>query len=191
MISLGVVGAAAAVAGMGTFGSFASTTSGSESVTSGTVVIALGSGAGSPIGVVATNVVPGDSIQRAVTLANSGNTDLGGVTLTTTAAPSSKLDTDATNGLKLKIESCSSAWVPVAPTSAPTYTCGGTVTTVLATQPVIGANAAITTSAATHGVTDNLRVTLSLPTTADDTFQGLSSTVSFSFTGTQRAGTSR
>lgn len=188
MISLGVVGAAAAVAGLGTFGTFASTTSGSQSVSSGTVVIALGSGTGNPIGVVATNIVPGDSIQRAFTLVNSGTTDLGGVTLTTTATPSSKLDTDTTNGLKLKIESCSTAWTPVAPTSAPTYTCGGTTTTVLATQAVIGANTPLTTTAATHGVTANLRLTLTLPTTADDTFQGLSSTIGFSFTGTQRAG---
>ena len=44
----------------------------------------------------------------------------------------------------------------------------------------------ISTTATTHGVTDNLRVTLTLPTTAGDTFQGLSSTVNFSFTGSQR-----
>lgn len=176
---------------MGTFGTFASSTSGSQSVGSGTVVIALGTGTGNPIGVVATNVVPGDTIQRAVTLANTGTSDLSGVSLTTTATPSSKLDTDTTNGLKLKIESCSVAWVAVAPTSAPTYTCAGTTTTVLASQAVIGANTALTTAAVTHGVTDNMRVTLTLPTTADDTFQGLSSTVGFAFTGTQRAAGNR
>ena len=185
LISLGAVGAAAAVAGLGTFGSFASTTSGSQAVATGTVVIGLGTTAGK-VGVDASNVVPGDTIQRAVTLANSGTSNLAAVNLTTTASPSNLLTTDATNGLRLKIDSCSVAWTAVAPTTAPTYTCSGTVTTVLADQAVIGANTLISTTAVTHGVTDNLRVTLTLPTTADNTFQGLSSTVNFSFTGSQR-----
>ena len=185
LISLGAVGAAAAVAGLGTFGSFASTTSGSQAVGAGTVVIGLGTTAGK-VGVDASNVVPGDTIQRAVTLANSGTSNLAAVNLTTTASPSNLLSTDATNGLRLKIDACSVAWTAVAPTTAPTYTCGGSVTTVLADQAVIGANTLISTTATTHGVTDNLRVTLTLPTTAGDTFQGLSSTVNFSFTGSQR-----
>ena len=185
LISLGAVGAAAAVAGLGTFGSFASTTSGSQAVGTGTVIIGLGPTAGK-VGVDASNVVPGDTIQRAVTLANTGTSNLAAVNLTTTATPSNLLTTDATNGLRLKIDACSVAWTAVAPTTAPTYTCSGTVTTVLADQGVIGANTLINTTAVTHGVTDNLRVTLTLPTTADNTFQGLSSTVNFSFTGSQR-----
>ena len=185
LISLGAVGAAAAVAGLGTFGSFASTTSGSQAVGTGTVVIGLGT-TGGKVGVDASNVVPGDTIQRAVTLANTGTSNLAAGNLTTTASPSNLLSTDATNGLRLKIDSCSVAWTAVAPTTAPTYTCSGTVTTVLADQAVIGANTLISTTAVTHGVTDNLPVTLTLPTTADNTFQGLSSTVNFSFTGSQR-----
>jgi hypothetical protein len=186
LISLGAVGAAAAVAGLGTFGGFASTTSGSQAVAAGTVVIALGSGAGQPIGVPASNVVPGDTIQRAVTLANNGTSNLSGVTLTTTASPSSLLDTDGKSGLQLKIESCTNAWTAVAPVSAPTYTCGGTVSTVLASQAVLGVNTPITTTAITSGATDNLRVTLTLPATAGDSFQGASSVINFAFTGTQR-----
>ena len=186
LISLGAVGAAAAVAGLGTFGSFASTTSGTQAVTAGSVVIGLGSGVAQPIGVIASNVVPGDTIQRAVTLANTGSSNLSGVTLTTTASPSSLLNTDAVNGLRLKIDSCSGAWTAVGPTTAPTYTCGGTTSVVLADQAVIGANTPISTTAITHGVTDNLRVTLTLPTTADNTFQGASSTINFAFTGSQR-----
>ena len=187
LISLGAVGAAAAVAGLGTFGSFASTTSGSQAVGTGTVIIGLSSSAGAgKVGVDASNVVPGDTIQRAVTLANSGTSNLAAVNLTTTASPTNLLSTDAVNGLRLKIDSCSVAWTAVAPTTAPTYTCSGTVTTALADQAVIGANTVISTTALTHGVTDNLRVTLTLPTTADNTFQGLSSTINFSFTGSQR-----
>ena len=190
MLSLGVVGAAAAVSGMGTFGAFTSTTSGSETVGSGTVIIALGTGAASTLTVPAVNIVPGDTIQRAVTLNNTGNSALSAVTLTTAAAPSSLLNTDTTNGLQLKIDSCSVAWTAVAPTTAPTYTCSGTTASVLATKPVIGANTAITTRATTAATTDNLVITLTLPSTADNTFQNLTSTIGFTFNATQRAAAS-
>src|SRR5438876_710375 len=99
LASLALVGTAAAVAGMGTYGAFTSTTSASTAVTSGTVSIALGAnGAANRLSVAATGVVPGDTIQRAVTLTNgSGNQNLASVTLTTAASPSSILGTDATN----------------------------------------------------------------------------------------------
>jgi spore coat-associated protein N len=42
----------------------------------------------------------------------------------------------------------------------------------------------------TAGNADNLRVTLSFPTTANDTFQNQSSSILFTFNGTQRAATS-
>jgi hypothetical protein len=43
----------------------------------------------------------------------------------------------------------------------------------------------------TAGTTDHLRVTLSLPSSAGNSLQGLTSTVQYSFTGTQRAGTDK
>jgi hypothetical protein len=49
----------------------------------------------------ATAIAPGDTIQRAFQLSNSGTIDLAGApTLTTTASPSTLLDTDGTNGLR-------------------------------------------------------------------------------------------
>jgi hypothetical protein len=41
------------------------------------------------------------------------------------------------------------------------------------------------------GGTDHLVVTLTLPTSADNTFQGKTSALSVSFTGTQKTGTNR
>jgi hypothetical protein len=43
-------------------------------------------------------------------------------------------------------------------------------------------------SALTAAGSDHLRVTLTFPSTAGATFQGLTSTLTYSFTGTQRAG---
>jgi hypothetical protein len=45
-------------------------------------------------------------VQRGFQLTNSGTQNLASVTLTTTASPSSLLDTDATNGLQLLIQAC-------------------------------------------------------------------------------------
>jgi hypothetical protein len=194
LASAALLAAAAGAAGLGTFGSFTSTTSASESVSSGTVTIALGATGASTnrLTVGATGLVPGDSIQRSVTLSNSGDTALSAITLSTTATPSSLLDTDVTNGLQMKIEKCSTAWVEAGTAPAYTYTCAGGSTSVLPSRPVVGANLALSgLSSLTNALSDNLVVTLSLPTTAGNTFQGISSTVNFSFTGTQRAATSK
>ncbi|NUP75817.1 MAG: hypothetical protein HOQ07_14425 [Sinomonas sp.] len=193
LASAALIGAAASVAGLGTYGAFTSTTSASESVSSGTVVIGLGaSGANNRLSVAATGIVPGDTIQRAVTLSNSGTQNLASATLTTTATTTSKLDTDAVNGLQVAIDDCSVAWTEAGAAPAYTYTCSGTTTSVLASRAVIGSNVSLANLASvTASGTDHLRVTVSLPSGADNSFQGLSSTVNFSFTGTQRSGTNQ
>lgn len=193
LLSLGLVGVAGSLAALGTYASFTSTTSASQSLATGTVTIALGQ-SGSPsnrLTVDASGLVPGDTVERAVDLSNSGNQALSAVALTTTATTSSKLDTDPTNGLQMAIDACSAPWTEAGTSPAYTYTCGGTVTSVLAKGPVITSNANLPglNSLAPGGV-DHLRVTLTLPASADDTFQGLTSTISYGFTGTQRTGSS-
>ena len=191
-----VLGAAATIAGLGTFGAFTSTTSAAQTDASGTVTIGLGSAGGTDnrLTVGAANIVPGDTVQRAVKLSNLGNADLSGVTLTTAATTSSLLDSN-TGGLQLSIDKCSVAWTEGGTAPAYTYTCGGSTSTVLAPVPVIGANRTLANlSSLVAGPTsapDYLRVTLSFPTAADNTFQNQSSVIDFTFTGTQRAGTSK
>ena len=186
LASASLVAAAAAVAGMGTYGAFTSSTSASASVAAGTVSIALGA-AGNSLSIPAAGVLPGDRIERLVSLVNSGNQNLNAVTLTTTApAPATVLTTDAVNGLQLTIDACSVPWTG---TAAP-YACTGTLTPVLAKVPVVGSNLPLSNlTSLTAGKTDNLRVSATLPTTAGDAFQGQTSTVGFSFTATQRSET--
>jgi predicted ribosomally synthesized peptide with SipW-like signal peptide len=193
--SLAVLGVAASIAGLGTFATFTSSTSASQSISSGTVSIALGATGAvtNRLTVNATNIVPGDTIQRSVDLTSSSSDPLGSVSLTTTASPGSLLDTDATNGLQMTITSCSVPWTESGTSPAFTYSCSGSTSTVVASRAVIGSNISLSglnvLSSATG--TDHLRVTLSLPSTAGNTFQGLSSTVTYAFTGTQRAATSK
>ena len=190
--SVAVLGAAASIAGLGTYATFTSTTSQSHTISSGTVTIALGAtgAATNRLNIGATAVAAGDTIQRSVDLINSGSIDLASITLTTTASPSSLLDTDAANGLQMVIDKCSQAWTEAGPPY--TYTCGGTTSSVVGSRQVIGGNLALSNrSAFTNGLTDHLRVTLTLPSAAPNSFQNQSSTISYAFTGTQRAATNK
>jgi spore coat-associated protein N len=194
LVSLAVISAAASIAGLGTFATFTSSTSASQSVSSGTVTIALGATGASTnrLTVGASNIAPGDTIQRSVDLIDSGSIDLASITLTTNATASSLLDTDATNGLQMVIDRCSSAWTEGGTAPAYTYTCSGATSTVLASRAIVGSNLALSNlSALTNGVTDHLRVTLTFPSAAPNSFQNQSSTIQYTFTGTQRAGTNK
>lgn len=189
--SVVLVGGAASVAGLGTFGSFTSTTSASEQVSSGKVELTLGTPAqGTPV--VASGLVPGDTVQRAITLNRASDGEkFGSVTMTTTATanPATVLTADTINGLQLKVDQCSAAWVKSATTSE--LTCGGTTTPAVVAGPVLGSNVAlngVTTTLNGSTPTAFLRVTLVLPESAGNAFQGKSDTINFSFTATQRAG---
>lgn len=194
LLSLAVVAAAASIAGLATFATFTSSVSQSQSITTGTVTIALGATGASTnrLNIAATGVAPGDTIQRSVDLIDSGSLDLQSITLSTSATTSSLLDTDATNGLQMVIDRCSVPWTESGTSPAFTYTCSGTTSTVLASRAIVGSAMALSNlSALTAGNTDHLRVTLSLPSAAGNTFQNQSSTIQYTFTGTQRAGTNR
>lgn len=189
LASAALLAAAAGVAGMGTYGGFTTSTSASADVKAGIVKFEVGAaGANNRLSVAATGAVPGDSIQRAVTLSNSGDQNLAAITLTTAASPSSKLDTDAVNGLQMKIDGCSVPWTEAGTSPSFTYTCTGTTTTVLASRGVTGNAIPLTGLASVAPAqTDFLRVLMTVPATADNTFQGLNSTMSFSFDAIQRA----
>jgi spore coat-associated protein N len=187
-----ILGATASVAGLGTFATFTSSTSASHTISSGTVTIALGATGASTnrLNIDATAIAPGDTIQRSVDLINQGTLNLASVALTTQATTSSVLDTDATYGLQMVIDKCSVAWTESGPPY--TYTCGGSTSTVLSSRAVIQSGVALSNlSSLTAGTTDHLRVTLTLPGTAGNSFQNKSSTLQYTFTATQRTATDK
>lgn len=192
LMTLGLVGLVASALGGAAYASFSSSTDVSQDVGAGTVEFAsiADDAAGQRLSVAATDIAPGDTVQRAVTLTNTGSIDMlaGSVALTSSATASSLLDTGA-NGLTITIDKCSVAWTE---SSFPyTYTCGGTTTSVLATRPVIANAVALANVDTTAGTPNHLRVTLTLPTAADNAYQGLSSTIDYVFVGQQRAAQSR
>ncbi|MCW2702793.1 MAG: uncharacterized protein JWQ37_788 [Blastococcus sp.] len=188
--SLGVIGAAAAVAGMGTFGNFTdSSTPVATTIQSGTLSIDV-TQQGFTVPVTTSNFVPGDSLTRAVNLVNDGSSALGSVSLASTVAAPSVLTTDAINGLQLAVKGCSVAWTQGGTAQAPTYTCSGTER-LLASGPAVTNFVLSNPASLVAGATDYLTFAISLPTSADNTFQGKSAALSLTFTGTQRTGSVR
>jgi hypothetical protein len=190
--SLAVLGTAAAVAGLGTYGNFTdSTTPVNTTVASGTLSIDLSQPAGAhSIPVSVAGIVPGDSITRAVNLVNDGDLAMSSISVVSTATAPSILTTDQTNGLQLAVRSCSVPWTQGGTSTAATYTCSGTTST-LVSGPVVNNGALPNPKSLTRGQTDYLTFAITLPTSADNSFQGKSAGLSISFAGAQRSGTAR
>jgi hypothetical protein len=191
--SLAILGTAAAVAGLGTYGNFTdSTTPMNTTVDTGTISINLAQPGGvTAIPVTTAGIMPGDSISRAVNLINDGNSALGSVSVNSALTSAATiLTTDAVNGLQLTIKGCSVAWTQGGTPTAPTYSCTGIERTVLSGKAVNSAPLTSPASLAPGGV-DNLVFTIALPTSADNTFQNKSATLALTFTGVQRTAAAR
>ena len=192
LASAALLAAAAGVAGMGTYGGFTASTSASAAVDSATVNLS-GADTGT-LNIQAAKVIPGDTVERTLKLVNGGTIDLTGITLTTSAAASSLLTSDTTNGLQLQVDSCPVAWTG---SGTGPYTCVSSGTpaqgaVVLAKRAVIGQNIVLSgLTATTAGKTDYLRITLTLPSAASNDFQGLNSSVNFAFNGAVRAASNK
>ena len=186
LASAGLLATAAAVAGLGTFGEFSSTTEADQQVATGTVSIDINANGGSNNFDMATaGVLPGDSIQRVVELKNNSSAELGTLSLTTAAAAnsSSVLNTDRTLGLKLSVDSCSVAWTVA---TGGGYACGGTVGNIVSNSPIIGSYDVMSALTSSTNSTGHLRVTTALPQNAGNDFQGKTSVVTFKFDAGQR-----
>ncbi len=175
------------IAGIGVYAGFTSSTNAvTHTFSTGTLTLDVGAtgGQSNRLDVDATDETPGDSVQRSVDLVNSGSVDLSSITLTTTASPSSILDTDTTDGLQFTIDRCSTSWTESGTSPNFTYTCPGTTDSVLAARPVIGSNLSLDNlTAVDGGNTDHLVVTFTLPSTADNSFEAKTSGIRLVFTG--------
>jgi hypothetical protein len=210
-----VVAGTGAILG-GAFATFTDTISASpQAISSGKLVLAVGPTNDSTVAV--TPIAPGDTIAREVDL-NSLTSTINDATITLgiSASPSSLLDTDATNGLQVQVQTCSAAWTRnLGP--PPTYTCGtgNTTTTVLASTPVKTLEttpASLTPlNSLTAGGQDYVVMAFTFPATAPgniallgacsgtaggttasaENLEGCSSTLTYNFTATQRAGTNK
>jgi hypothetical protein len=188
--SIVVVGAAAAVAGLGTFGTFTdSTTPVVTRLDTGVLSIALTKAADA-----ATlslfddgSFLAGDSQSSAIDLVNGGTVTLGEMRMASVATRSSALDSDRVNGLQLTVDSCSESWE----LDDGEWECDGRTTRfysgpIVADAPLTGA-----ASLAPRRV-NHLLLTATLPAaTTADMVAGATSDLDFTFSATQRGGRAR
>lgn len=156
------------------------------------------------------DLYPGATYMRAFNITISGSADL--KTLTVTPSDScgdcttSLLTSDATNGLTVGIERCSVAWTPHGVTSPPTelYLCGdagggffgGTkmlpdLLTPWATLNDTSVSLSTGLSSFTAGATYYYVVYLQLPPATSASTMGMTSTVQYTFSGSQRDATAK
>ncbi len=209
-----LLGAATALIG-GAFATFtASVSAGPQTITSGTVKLAVGPVNDTATG--ATSIAAGDTIAREADLNSTGASIADKeITLKFAASPTSLLDSDPTNGLQVSIKACTTAWTRKVEAGPPAfkYTCGGTESTVKIGGAETASVSSLETTAAAltplnslaTGGQDYLVFTLTLPAAAPgnvgkvaactgtvggtettEDLQGCSSTLTYTFQATQR-----
>jgi hypothetical protein len=167
-------------------------------INSGTMAVSISDpGAGVYLNIGASDIAPGDSIERLADVSITGSVSATNMKLTTydvadaggdesQTAGDSLLFTNDANGLQLLIQRCAAAW----DTSSHPYTCAGGALGVYATAPVNDASATtLTNTLVSAGSTNHYRILMTFPGGAGDSYQGLSATIRFKFSLTQRAGT--
>jgi hypothetical protein len=137
----------------------------------------FGLGANNTLSIGAANLAAGDSLQRLVDLKNTGPISLAGAALSVTATKSSSLDTDAQNGLHIRIDRCSAPWTQTSLTY--TYACAGTTNVVLASRPLIGSSVPLCNLNTKPNADNYLRITVTLPDWASANLENQTSAVSY------------
>ena len=144
-----------------------------QNINAGTMKLDLAN-SGNGFGTIIANIVPGDVINRYVTLTNSGTLNGIGLSLKTTQTGSANLISDGTGGsttkaLKLTVTSCSVAW------DSSAGTCGGTTATELPAT-VIGSLTSATSllnSAFNSATSKYLQMKMELPDQNETTINGV------------------
>lgn len=155
--------------------------------TSGSVSIVLDAAGKAAVEAGVTGLGSGDWFERAITVSAGTGLPVGSWALSTSASPSSALDTTATHGLRLKVESCDTPWTVADSGGVKTHSCSTRKVVVeerdirVTDQPLSGLGTS----------TVHLLLTVKLADSAPDTLQSLSSTIAYTFVGVQRAGQAR
>src|SRR5439155_10533653 len=107
----------------------------------------------------ADNLVPGDSVQRAVDLVNTGRVRFDSIRLTTTGAPATALTGNQPASLQIAVDRCSNSWSESTPRPGVyTYTCSGSSATVLSTRGAVVDDVLANLASPSPAGIDHLRV---------------------------------
>jgi hypothetical protein len=190
---------ALSLTGAGAYAALSATATGTSAVTTGTLLMTLthdGTSGGLPETI--TGMAPGDVYNVYVNLNNTGTlASAAGMTLGASSSPVTALTNGsiAGEGLSISITQCSVVWL--------TGACSGTTTTILPSTALSSFSSPQSLSnvpslAATNGQLAHLQFSLTLAGTETSTngtlpastIQGLSTTITWTFTEQQRTATS-
>jgi spore coat-associated protein N len=178
-----------------------------QTVSSGTLQLVLDSGGTTGFASIVDKLAPGDTVNRYIQVKNTGSLAGQGLTLKLVDAAPSVLTTDGTRGLQVTVRECAQAWTVVANVGS-CGAAGGSTPALTATSAAAlrtASPAALTSSTlpALTGV-KYYQVSLNLPDTPNaetsvngvvatpppgGSIQGLTAALTWTFTMTQRAGT--
>jgi hypothetical protein len=188
LLSIGLLAILGAVAGYSTWGAATARTSVTAGVSTGTLRLELGAQGtvGNRLDVPAGRLAPGDSFARPVDLSTSGSLPIGSVELSTT--PQGRLATEPA-GLQLEIVSCSQPWTQLGAGPDASYSCAAGAPQPVLTQRPVAMTAqplpGLSIVGAAPGTTAHLLMLMTLSAGADNSMQGGSAAVSFTFAGSQ------
>ncbi|HET7487888.1 MAG TPA: TasA family protein [Acidimicrobiales bacterium] len=181
-----------ALTGAGVYAGLNAVATGTADVTSGTLSLTVTADVGAGFGQTISNMAPGDTYNSFVKLTNGANLAAKDLTLAVTGSGSTLLTTDGTKGLAVAVTQCSVAW------TLATGACSGSTTALLASTPVATLSStpgSVVSGAIAASTVWHLKVSVSLPdqsetttngTPPGGTIQGLSTTLTFTFSESQR-----
>lgn len=201
LIAAGAVAAAGlAITGAGVFAALNATATNTtaQAATSGVLSLQMSTNSAG-FNQAVSNLAPGDTVNRYVTLTQGADLDGKALTLAVTDATPTLLTTSATKGLKVTVTQCSVAWTISSGTcgSGGTSTVLGTAGTALSAIPTATPEQLVA-GAIAAGSTLNLQISLTLPDQTETTvngsaptgtIQGLTSALTWTFSETQRTAT--
>jgi hypothetical protein len=186
----GIALIAVGVLSFNAYANFTGTTSYNQSVSTGTLSLTKANedSATKAYNLAGADLAPGDTMQRGLKLSVSGSISASDLTVSAADGTPTELDNGTGVDMQLRIDVCDQAYDETVNSNIPTYNCAGSEQEVLddtdlgdlIATPATLAN--INLAGANH-----LMLTWTLPSGADNTFQGLTNTVSLTFSANQRA----
>ena len=201
IVSAATLGGAALVSSSVFASLTATATNTAQSGQTGTLKLTQASSTAPASGGITTTIsamAPGDTVNRYIDVLNGGTLNSATMTLGLVDSAATALTTNGTAGLQVVVNACSIAWSTVTP-----GVCSGTTTPKMSTKSANAMTLAAQTltlpaATTTAGSTTNLQISLTLPAGSEvtangvlptGTVQGLSSSLVWTFTETERTAT--
>jgi hypothetical protein len=191
--AVGLLGASLIIAAKSAQGVFTASQTKTHQTSTGTLSMTLSdSDVSQAFTVGVSGLYPGGASKQRLVTVTIGDTNFATLSVTSTLqSASTALDSPAGTGVGIVVERCSVPWMPSGSSPNSTYTCSETTSWPAESPSLIGTKNLTTGSNLTAGSVNYFRFSWSLPNTAPASSHGAADTVRYTFSGTQRSGTTK